>query len=378
MEEVIREGYWVCPNCEKKNKGSHLKCESCGSARGNVEFVYDEAGKEITGEKEKAEALHGPDWICAFCETSNPAGSTSCKQCSASPSEGKKRQEKDVPLNSSPKTKSEKPTSSPPPHPKPRVLPPSPQSSPSPLSKFIGLGIFLSIVLLIIWGVRTTQETMVVEACKWSRTISIQEYKSIQHEDWIEKVPAGGKILLKAQKEKSQKDVPDGYKNVEETYTVKQKVGTKKEKVGVKDLGNGKFKEIYEEKPVYKSEEKTRTVRKQVFKKVPVFDTWATFEVMEWVDIDKKVAEGGPNDPVWPETGISASSGAPTIGQKREGKRTENYEVTFKEAKSGKTYQLEKIGNNPLGSELFMKLRPKSNWIVSVTGFGVITEVKAP
>ena len=65
MPSIIREGSWICPNCNAKNRGAKDTCNSCGAVRGNVQFIYEEEGQEITDETEKARLRRA---LLEYCE----------------------------------------------------------------------------------------------------------------------------------------------------------------------------------------------------------------------------------------------------------------------------------------------------------------------
>ena len=85
IEEIV-EGFWDCPNCNAKNRGSAQQCESCGAIRSeNVKFYVDEDSKVINDEAELAKAEAGPDWVCPFCSNMSPSsfikiGRASCRE----------------------------------------------------------------------------------------------------------------------------------------------------------------------------------------------------------------------------------------------------------------------------------------------------------
>ncbi|EKD84060.1 MAG: hypothetical protein ACD_39C00268G0001, partial [uncultured bacterium] len=78
IEEIV-EGYWICPNCNAKNRGAEQKCDDCGAVRSeNVQFHCDSDAPVITDEEELKKAKAGPDWICQFCGNTSPSSSANC------------------------------------------------------------------------------------------------------------------------------------------------------------------------------------------------------------------------------------------------------------------------------------------------------------
>src|SRR3954462_13621467 len=81
---AIREGKWRCPYCSTVNRGRDMACSGCGATRDeDVKFFLEEAAPEVTDEKLLAQARAGADWLCQFCETSNPPAATHCLHCGA-------------------------------------------------------------------------------------------------------------------------------------------------------------------------------------------------------------------------------------------------------------------------------------------------------
>jgi hypothetical protein len=66
-----------------------------------------------------------------------------------------------------------------------------------------------------------------------------------------------------------------------------------------------------------------------VYIDVPVYETWYTYSLWEWVKVRDAVASGSDNSPYWPETNLK--------DEQREGERDETCIVTFTTDK-GKNY----------------------------------------
>lgn len=375
-EEIIREGSWICPNCRTKNRGAHEKCTACGAIRGNVQFIYEETGQQVTDEAEKARALGGADWVCPFCGDSNPFDGTSCKGCSAPRSEGKQREVRN--LGATPASSSQPagtPRMSEP------VIPAEGLSTARPVSPAVAWffkigcgGILLMIAALMGMECMTWNQIVEVTGLAWERTIEVEELKAVRHEDWSDRMPSGGRILNREEKIRSYRDVLIGHQEVEETYTEQQQVGTRRVKTGVQDLGNGRFKEIWSDEPVYKDVQKRRRVMRPMYRKEPVYGTWLAYETDEWVKIDTKAAKGTTELPAWPPTGVTQPVGN-SLGARREGAKTESYKVTLKSSKDGKTYDITEIGSKKIDAATFEKMRPGTKWAAGISGLGNIKEL---
>jgi hypothetical protein len=342
MEEVIKEGRWRCPNCGALNRGRDVKCPGCGQARENVEFEYDEAAPAVTAAEELAVARGGADWVCAFCGTSNRAGHPACRQCSAAAADGAARQVRDLPLG--PET------------PAPAVAP----SSPWPRRLVLG---FFGLMFLLGWfGSCESNRQVTLEAASWTRTIEVEKQLPVTEEGW--QLPSEARELSRTQAVHHHVSVPIGTRPVTKVSHEKVKVGTKKQKTGVKDMGNGYFKEIYEEVPVYEQRRREHVVQETVYRKDPVYQTRYTYEVMKWKTVRTERAGDEGTSPVWPD---------PRLGEgEREGKRTETCRCVFKDESKGEKHDLD------LDAATFMTLKVGDRVPGVFNGFGKLLRLEKP
>lgn len=312
QEEVIKEGFWKCPNCDNRNRGRELNCPGCGQARENIAFEYDEGEAAVQG-AELDQARSGEDWVCGYCSTSNRAGIPKCGQCGAGSDEGQRRATGLVG------------------QPAPAARP-APASVGMPLPIKLAIGGFVALVALFIGlALWTTEETLPLTAKSWSRRIAVESLQWVEHEAWEGQVPSRARILS----------------HRSEVYeTRKVKTGTKKVKTGVKDMGNGYFKEIYEEKPVYREE--------------PVHRQKYRYEIEEWREKRHVTTSGNQGaEPQWGVVHLAAGE--------REGPRREEYAVTFQ---GEKTYTYEPAFDQYRG------LQVGKSYIVTINGLGSVVQVR--
>lgn len=361
VEEYV-EGYWICPNCSAKCRGSEQGCSNCGAIRGeNVEFFCDDDAPAITDEAELEKAKSGPDWICQFCGNTSPASSPKCTGCGSYREDGKKRkvtEEKIGPAEPAEAEKSKEPP------------------KPLPMGCKIGCSIF-AVLLLILMAFSCQQKPGQLEvlSASWQRTIEREQYKTVRESAWQNEVPSGAREISRNREIRKYNEIPDGFEEVTETYTEKVKSGEKQVKDGKVNLGNGRFKIKYKTVPIYKDVSKTRRVKRQKYRKEPVYDNKITYDVEKWVKIDKVSASGVNDEPSWPDTKAVKSSPA-KVGDIREGPRTENFKVKAKRVSDGDEYEFDKIGDKPLTLEQFMKLRKGSKWEAIFSGLGALREIK--
>ena len=356
MEEVIKEGKWKCPNCSTLNRGRDVKCSACGQARENVEFIYDESAPEVTDAAELADANSGPDWVCGFCATSNRAVIEKCRQCGAARGEGKSREVTDVKQGGS---ASEGAADSGTKDPVAASL--ADQAKPASGSGWLGWTILGLVVLFFTLALWTSEQQLTLTRAHWERVIPIEKQVPFVEEGWT--VPTGGRVLSSRTDIFGYNQVQTGSRQVQETYTEKVQSGTKKVKVGVKNLGNGRFKELYENRPVYTERQRRRTVSKPVYTPVPIFKTKYRFEIHRW-QVGREVRTAGDDTlPMWGVVQLAAGE--------REGSRKESYKLHFTGAK-GKTYDMEPK------EQLFTRLKTGSAYKGKITGLGALSEIVLP
>ncbi len=232
---TIRMGYWDCVACNKKRiEGPQPICPQCGIPRGaNIQFYTDDNAAVVEDPELVARARAGADWHCRFCGADNRAGHIDCAQCGAGPDGTKRRQEQFIPQGAG-----------------------SQQSAPKKKSNaWIILLSVLAVIGVGIWFlfIRTTALMVTVESAAWVKTLQIEEFKTQRSEAWADDVPKGAREISRTTKDR----------------TKEVKVGVEKVKVGKKNLGNGMFEDVFEERPK--------------FAKKQVSEPWVTYEVESWV-----------------------------------------------------------------------------------------------
>jgi len=188
---------------------------------------------------------------------------------------------------------------------------------------------------------------------------------------WRDELPPKARQIAQERKIRSYKDVLIGYRNVQETYTKKVQDGTERVKTGVRDLGNGRFEEIWEDRPVYKDVEETRTVQKPEYRKDPIYDTWISYDIDRWENQGERKTEGTTEEPVWPKTDCSPKP-EEKLGETKETDPKEAYQVTLKSDKDAKTYEVKKLNDKPLSFDSFTKLKQGEKFKVIISGLGIV------
>ncbi len=342
---------WTCKRCGTRNPGLQKICSGCASPMGEQDQFEAPAQQElITDEAKLAQAKReAKDVHCPYCGARNPAGSTTCVQCSAALGDAKAREAGRVvgAHQAGPVAEVACPycqTPNPPNAAKCRKCGGNlvKEAAPMPVAPaggqnwmLIGLAVAgvllcLGVIGFMVMSSRTTDAPGVVEAVQWERTIAIVELRPVQREDWADKIPAGAPQGSCVQKHRSTQSNPaPGAEEVCGTpYTIDQGDGT------------GKVVQDCEYK---------------------IYDQWCKYTANEWTVVDTLVARGADTNPVWPALSLRSNQ--------REGDRLEKYEVLFSADDKQYSYRL----NSPAE---FAKFTKGSQWKLKVNTFGSVNSVE--
>ncbi|MDA3850684.1 MAG: hypothetical protein PF447_05380 [Spirochaetaceae bacterium] len=278
---AVKEGKWRCPSCDAVNLGREMKCSSCGMTRGeDVKFFVEVDAQTVEDQNLLNRAQGGADWHCDFCGTDNRADETVCSQCAAPATGMQRRKQQTMDANG------QAVSSAPPP-------PPATAAKKNPLGIILiilGVVVALGLVFLLTRG---KEDVLRLDGGEWSRTIGVEEQQWVRHEAWRDEVPSRGRVLRTWEEQRS---------------TERIQVGTEQVKTGTKDLGNGFFEDVYEERPIYEEQ--------------PVYDLRTEYEIQEWIQIRELRASGDLNDPPqWPDAALRSLE--------REGNRSESAVLYF-------------------------------------------------
>ncbi len=321
---AIREGAWDCPHCgRKKNRGPEKFCGGCGAPRGEgVQFYLPPDSPEITAADALKRAQAGPDWTCSFCEADNPSTNAFCSSCGAA---------RDAAAEARPVVELRK-DDAPPPVPAPQPIASTPINPKLKRGCQIGC---LSLVALVFvfWFLGRPKETaLTVTGHRWERTVAIEEQRTVTEEGWEGELPAGARSLSSSRQIHHHNRVQIGTKTRTRTVSERVQTGTERVRVGERDLGNGYFEDIYEDRPVYEERESEETYQEPVYREDPVYRLRHRYQVEKWMP-SREAKAGAPDlAPRWPDTGLGP--------KQREGERKEVYEVLFEDRDgAGRVYR---------------------------------------
>jgi uncharacterized Zn-finger protein len=352
---------WTCTYCGTRNPGTQKKCSGCGAMMGEEDQFEAPAQQElITDEAKLARARRGmPDIHCPYCGTRNVAGSEKCKHCGGDLTGAMEREKgrvvgayragpaPDVPCPycgtpnpaNAVKCKNcggalQKPAEAPPPEPAAK-----PTAAPKPRSRVAGLAIAAVVVLMsicavayFVLGSRTTDTPAVVQSVTWERSIQIMEQRPVTHQDWEDQIPAGAAIVSCSKEyRRTQSEPAPGAEEVCGTpYTIDQGDGTGKVVQGCE----------------YR-----------------IYDNRCQYTVNEWTVVDEAVAQGNDLNPQWPSASLWSDQ--------REGRRAEEYVITFRADDKADTYTY-----NVDSADEFSRFEVGSYWTLKVNTFGDVTDVE--
>ena len=313
---AIREGAWDCPVCGRKgNRGPEKFCGGCGSPRGpEVPFYLPDDAPEVVEAEALKRAQAGPDWVCPYCGADNPAVNAFCSGCGA-PRDGAKTREV-----------VERRLDAPPPAAKPLAAPPQAGGG-SRWKKGCGIAFLglAALVALVVFLGRPKSTTLTVTGFHWLRTIAVEELRPVTEQAWEGEVPSGARLLGKSREVHHVDHIQIGSETRTRTVSEQVQTGTERVKVGTKDLGNGYFEDVYEDRPRYETRSREETYQEPVYRDQPVYRNRVRYEIEKWMPDREARAEGTDHAAAWPDPGLGT--------RKREGKREELYEVVFRTAK---------------------------------------------
>ncbi len=309
---AIREGAWDCPVCGRKgNRGPEKYCGGCGAPRGpEVKLYLPDDAAEVTDAAALQRAQAGTDWTCAYCEADNPAANAFCSGCGA-PRDGTKTREV-----------VEHRFDAPPP------LAPAPPAKPAKpwLKKGCGLGCLALVVLagLLVYLGGPRKKELTVTGFHWVRTVAVEELRPVVETGWEGEVPGGARVLGSSNEVHHVNRIQTGTRRATRTVTERVQTGTERVKVGVRDLGNGYFEDIYEDRPVYEDRSREETYQEPVDREEPVYRRRFRYEIDKWLPDREARAEGRNRSPTWPAVALGP--------KEREGSRKEVLEVLFRDS----------------------------------------------
>ncbi len=325
---AVREGLWDCQYCGTMGiLGRHKVCPNCARSRpAGTRFYLPEEAEVVESDKLKEQARIGPDWICAFCASSNPANLDVCRHCNA-PREALSEQQlvQEFAPGGAPKSGDMTVADAHEAH----RQPPPPKARPAWLLPLIGIAILLACLVggMMLFGSDPLEAS--VEQFQWQRTVTVETLQTVVEEDW--ELPQGARLISQREDVHHFNPVVVGHETRQRTVSEQVQVGERTYVCGQRDLGNGFFEDIECSEPVYETQQRVEEYEEPIVQQVPVYATKYEYEVDRWVAARTERATGNDNQPFWPELSLRAGE--------REGPREEAYSIVFRDGE-GRRYEL--------------------------------------
>lgn len=313
---AIREGLWDCPSCGRKgNRGPQRSCVGCGAPRGDdVAFYLAHDAPEVTDPKALAAAEAGADWTCEFCGGDNRATDEVCRGCSAARGTSPQRPERVI-LDAD---------AAPPPPPQGVAAPPEETKKKKKRRGCGCLTLLGLVVLFFAWLGCPNEQVVTVTGLSWERTVEVEQHRVESGEAWSDELPKGAEELSRQTLVDGTERVQVGTRPGTRTVTERVQVGTEQVKVGVRDLGNGYFEDVYEDRPVYETRSREEPTQEPIYETRPRRRDKVRYRLETWQPARTERAAGNDRNPAWPQLRLRSDE--------RAGKREESYVVHFRDA----------------------------------------------
>lgn len=311
---AIREGAWDCPACGRKgNRGPEKHCGGCGNPRGpEVQFYLPEDAPEVTDAAALEKAKAAPDWHCPYCDADSRDKDAFCTGCGAPRDGAATRQVVEHRFDAPP--------------PPPQTLksaPPKKGGKGGKIFKFGCLGLIVLIALVVLLG-GPKEKDLTVTGHEWLRSIQVEELRPVQEQGWEGELPGGARTLSSSREVYRVNKIRTGTETRTRTVSERVQTGTERVKVGTRDLGNGYFEDVYEDRPVYETVEREEAYQEPVYREEPVYKRRYRYEIDKWMPDREAKAGGRDRSPRWPDTNLGRNE--------REGARKEEYTVLFQDS----------------------------------------------
>jgi hypothetical protein len=162
---------------------------------------------------------------------------------------------------------------------------------------FIAGALAIVLIVAMLVGIFTPKiVTGEVEGFRWSRSVSIEEYKTVNESGWS--LPSNGRLQYTRSEIQRYEQVLDHYETKTRTYT-EQVFDHYDTYYTYSDNGNGTFTEHAHQTPVYRTETRTETYQEPVYRSDPVYATKYYYEIDKWVYKCDMTTGGNDHNPYW-------------------------------------------------------------------------------
>lgn len=302
-------GCWDCEYCgTDRISGDLRECPNCGRPRDKDVKFYMADPKNYAKDQENVNK--DPDWLCPYCNSLNAATLTTCPSCGAVRDantqnyfENRKAQEAEKAAPDTAQKQKEE-------------YQKTVAGRKSKKKTFLLFAILAALIVLLVVLFLPKSQNMEIKSCGWERKVEVEEYKEFSESSWT--LPDGAYNV-------TQKTELYGYNSVLDRYETRTRQVAESVLDGYdtsysyRDLGNGRFEEVENQIPRYKTVYRTETYQEPVYKSVPVYETKYYYLIMRWVSDGYEVTSGTDDEPYFAELDLDEWH--------REGAKTEKYWV---------------------------------------------------
>lgn len=301
-------GCWDCTYCDTVRISGELReCPNCGRPRDKDVKFYMADPKNYAADQEHVNRK--PDWLCPFCDSLNPDSEAICSSCGAPRDAKTKDYFENREAQETEQRQKEQAAS-------------APSAPKSKKGLWIVLGVLAAVIALIIFLVVPKSRNMEIASLSWERSVEVEESREIQENGWT--LPAGAYDVTTRLELYGYNTVLDHYENRTRQVAVDVFDGYDTS-YSYRDLGNGRFEEVENKTPRYRTEYRTENYREPVYRNDPIYQTKYYYYIMRWVTDHYEETSGENDEPYFAEVQEDSTH--------RTGDRTERYYVTDSEGK---------------------------------------------
>lgn len=378
------EGLWDCQYCGTKgNKGSIRECPSCSHPRDDSVKFY--MPKNITYvSEEKAKTINkNPNWLCNYCNTLNSDDTNICKSCGANRTSESlnyfenqlKRKEKKSKsyetYDSENENNYQKNTSYNYSYPSYNLnYYSSNVDSENKTKTFFQKNWKILLIIPLIFILITSliyifipkDEYVTITDFKWEYSVNIEKFETVTESGWS--LPSGARLLYTNEEISHYEQILDHYETKIEQVAKTRIAGYESYVSGYKDLGNGYFEEIIDQRPIYETYYETEYYQEPIYKNIPIYDTKYYYERDVWNCNRTVKFNGHDKNPKWGEIKLN------DLERISESSRTKKYYVVGINSKNEtKEYEFSYEEWEPLDVGQFIRFKK------SIFGKSTIIEV---
>jgi len=312
-----------------------------------VEFFLEDDAAALNDENLLRQANAGADWICRYCSGNNRAFDKQCSSCGSLRSDRDKQLIEETRGVDDWSEQAQRAARS--------AAQTQKSSQPEPKKSFFSRRLFkfgllgsgglmvlvVALFAILLYIANITYSTEVeVTGLEWTRTIALEEYKTVAETAWEGEVPPNVRVQSQTRAVHHTDKVPNGTRTVPETYTEEVSDGTERYVCGRKSKKNGFFEDEYCSRTKYKSVTKTRNKTETIYKDVPVYKIRYNYLIDKWVMTGEKTTSGTDFNPQW------ATVQTDNV-RTRTGNRAEIYNLLCKElGGAGKPHKIKLTAEN--------------------------------